>query len=346
MMVQNMALKPFTILGGGVCLPAQCVRADDLDRQLGLPNGTVAKKSGAAKRYFLSANENADDLIIQAAQQALKSAHLSVKDIDCVIDASATMRQALPFNAANVCRLLGLSGIPAFDVNMTCLGALQAMAMAANLFSSYRHILITCCDIASVGLNAQDLHSFGLFGDGAAALVVSASETGGILAHNFAVFPDGYHFCEIQGGGWLNHPTHFKENTLLSDYARFSHFKMDGKRLYRLTADVMPDFLDKTLQQVNLTLSDIDFVVPHQASRGAIHHLISKLHIPSEKIVDIFDDFGNQVAVSLPHALIHLLSKHAIKGGEKVLLAGTSAGLGLGAIVWQVPEHFTNFQAA
>lgn len=344
--MQAQKIQPFTVLGGGVALPQQAFSDEQLDAQYGLTPNTMAKY-GAKQRYFLQANEKADDLIVQAVNQALKSAALSIKDIDCVIDASATMRQALPFNAANVCRLLGLSGVAAFDVNMTCLGALQAFVLASNLFSSYRHILLLCCDVASVGLTPRNLHSFALFGDGAAACILSSSQTGGVVTHNFAVFPKGYACCEIQGGGWLNHPTRFLEDCSLLDYRnQFTLFHMDGKRLYRLTADCMPDFLEETLQKANLALSDIDFVVPHQASRGALKHLSSKLNIPPEKIVDIFDEFGNQVAVSLPHALITLVHRQTMRGGDKILLIGTSAGLGLGAMVWQVPDDWQGFRAA
>ena len=342
--MQAQKIQPFTVLGGAVALPRQVFSDDALDLQLGFASKTVAKY-GAKQRYFLQNDETADDLIVQAARRALKSAHLSVQDIDCVIDASATMRQALPFNAANVCRLLGLSGVAAFDVNMTCLGALQAFVLASNLFSSYRHILVLCCDIASVGLTPKDLHSFALFGDGAAACVLASSQTGGVLAHNFAVFPKGYDCCEISGGGWLNHPNHFLPDRTLSDYAQLANFRMDGKRLYRLTADYMPDFLAETLRKADISLSDIDFVVPHQASRGALKHLSSKLGILSEKIVDIFDDFGNQVAVSLPHTLITLIHRQVMCGSDKVLLIGTSAGLGLGAMIWQVPDEWQGFQA-
>lgn len=343
--MQAQKVQAFTILGAGVAVPNRRITADILDKQFNLAAGKI-EKYGAKQRYFLQHNENADDLIIQAAQKALQQANLSLQDIDCVIDASATMRQALPFNAANVCRVLGLSGVAAFDVNMTCLGALQAFVLASHLFSSYRHILVLCCDIASVGLTPKDLHSFALFGDGAAACVLTASQTGGILAHHFAVFPKGYDCCEISGGGWLNHPNHFLPDRTLSDYAQLANFRMDGKRLYRLTADYMPDFLEEILHQANISLSDIDFVVPHQASRGALNHLSSKLNIPSEKIVDIFDDFGNQVAVSLPHALITLIHRQVLRGQDKVLLIGTSAGLGLGAMIWQVPDEWQGFQAA
>ncbi|MCR4941794.1 MAG: hypothetical protein K5978_03240 [Campylobacter sp.] len=343
-MQKQTKIQPFTILGGGVALPKKEILAKDLDEKLNLPKGSI-QKAGANKRFFISKNETTDLLIQTAVSKALNLANLRLDEIECIIDASASMRQAIPFNAANVCRVLGLSGIPAFDVNMTCLGALQAMSLASNLFNEYKYILILCCEIASVGLDKQDLHSFALFGDGATALIVSPSKSGGILNKNFAVYPNGYDYCQIQGGGWACHPIHFPKETLLSDYVQYTQFHMDGKRLYKLTADVMPDFLEKNLKSINLSLSDIDFIVPHQASRGALKHLSAKLHIKPEKIINIFEQYGNQIAASLPHALIYLLNNKTLKGGDKILLVGTSAGLGLGMLVWEIPQEFINFKS-
>ena len=112
---------------------------------------------------------------------------------------------------------------------------------------------------------------------------------------------------------------------------------MNGKKLYKLAAEAIPGFLDEVLAQADLTLADIDWIVPHQASRGALQHIISRLKLNPAKIVDIFNTHGNQISASIPSALHHLMTDFPVRSGDKVLLFGTSAGVGLGALVWEKP---------
>ena len=324
---------PFAIAGIGQAAPAPRAASAALDAELGLPAGTVARVSGRAERRFVTEHESPDDLQRTAANQALNQAGIGIDDIDCLISASATARQALPFNAAHVCRVLGARpGISAFDIDMTCLSALRALETAAALLPRYPNILIVSCEIASAGLDWQDPHSAALFGDGAAAMVVRASDRGGLLAARFAVFPEGYEYCAIPGCGYHRPPSRH-----LGDYAPLGRFRMDGRRLYQLTARVLPGFLRAVLEEAGLTLADLDWVAPHQASPGALDHMRRRLGIPARKLVDIFQDYGNQVAASLPNALFHLLRHRPVQSGDRVLLIGTSAGLGLGALIWELP---------
>lgn len=325
--------RPLNIIGSGKALPKHCVNSLEIDQKLSIKPGSVERLSGLTQRYFLNDSESADDLVKQAVEAALKNSGTNADDIDCVINASATMRQALPFNAAYTVKLLDTRrSIAAFDVNMTCLSALQALDLAADLTARYPTVLIVSCDIASVGLDWRDFHSSTIFGDGAAALIVRSSENGGILASRFALYPEGYDFCTIPGGGYRHHPARFAD-----DYVQQSYFHMNGKKLHKLVADKMPDFLVQTLAQAGLSMSDIDWVVPHQASRSSLDHIVKRLSIPKAKLVDIFTTHGNQVAASLPTALHTLLTEKPVKSGDKILLAGTSAGVGLGALVWEKP---------
>lgn len=323
------------IIATGKGLPSRLVTSLELDIQLQRPAGYTEKRSGLSQRYFLANGETADTMQLQAIQAALTAAGLTADDIDCVINASATHRQAIPFNAAHSVRLLKSSRpIAAFDVNMTCLSALRGMDLANLLLAQYRTILMISCDVASVGLDWQDFHSSTIFGDGAAAVIFQAASnaaSGGVLASHFELYPEGYEYCTIPAGGYQNHPA----NT--PDYVQQAYFHMHGKKLYKLAADIMPSFLERTLAKGCLKMSEIDWIVPHQASRGALDHLIHKLNLDHRKIVDIFNTHGNQVATSIPTALHHLLTDYPIQSGDKVLLCGTSAGVGLGALIWQKP---------
>lgn len=323
------------ITGVGKALPKYATHSTQLDEQLGLHLGTIEKLTGLKTRYFLSADEKAEGLIQYAAYQALRDAGLTIDDIDCIINASATMHQALPYNAATTCQLLcPHRAVASFDINMTCLSALRALEVAAHLLESYPRILIISCDIASVGLDWRNLHSAGLFGDGAAAMLIErpATGTGKVLASCFETHPIGYDYCTISGGGHRNPPGRHRGN-----YDTMGYFRMQGKALYRLTAEIFPPFLDRVLQSAQLRLEDIDWVVPHQASRSALEHLIKRLKVPAEKCVSIFSEHGNQVAASIPTTLYHLFNDYPVKSGDKILLTGTSAGVGLGAIIWEKP---------
>lgn len=321
------------ITGIGKALPRHPTSAEQLAQHLGLPQDTLEKLIGLKTRYFLSTEETAEGLIQRAADEALDHAGVDINEVDCIISASATMHQALPYNAATLCRVLcPTRAVSSFDINMSCLSALRALEIAAHLLTSYSRILIVSCDIASVGLDWQDLHSAGLFGDGAAAMIVerSKSAAGRILTTQFETHTAGYDYCQIMGGGHRLPPAAYDGN-----YIDAGRFRMQGRALYRLTAEIFPSFLDKTLHAAELCLDDIDWVVPHQASRSALEHLIQRLKIPKAKCVDIFATHGNQVAASIPTALYHLFHDYPVKSGDKILLAGTSAGVGLGAMIWE-----------
>ena len=322
-----------SILGSAKALPTQIVTSADLDKKLGFKVGHIEKITGLKQRHFLSNDERSSDLVIEAVTAALKDAKLSIDDIDCIINASGTMEQAIPFNAASTHRLLAPSRpIPSFDINMTCLSVLRAFDVAAHLFDAYKTILIVSCDIASIGLDWSQIRTAGIFGDGASALIVSPSKSGGIICSAFETHTKGYEHCMIRGGGSNNHPKSFE-----GEYKEVSNFEMQGRSLYKLSLQILPPFLKKTLKEHSLTMADIDWIVPHQASQASLNHIIKLLDIDKEKFIDIFSTHGNQVAVSIPTALHTLLKNRPLKSGQKVLLFGTSAGLGLGMVVWQVP---------
>jgi 3-oxoacyl-[acyl-carrier-protein] synthase-3 len=112
---------------------------------------------------------------------------------------------------------------------------------------------------------------------------------------------------------------------------------MNGKKLYKLSSKILPNFINNSLREINFNICDIDWIVPHQASQGSLNHIIKMLKLDKNKIIDIFHRNGNQVASSIPTVLSELLNNKPIKKGDKVLIIGTSAGIGLGMIVWEIP---------
>jgi len=326
-------MKAIEIVSSGVALPENIMMSSALDERQGLCLGQTEKVSGIRSRHIAS-TETATTLAIDAIEDLFTRSPIGLEKVECLICASGTMEQAIPYNAAKVHSQLNLARpIPAFDINMTCLSALMAMDIASTMIASeqYEHILIVSSEVASVGIDWQDREVASLFGDGAAAclLTKSSQSTSGVVASHFATYSEGVKFCEIRGGGSLNHPS----NTP-GDYAQYGLFEMQGKEVYRLTARVIGEFIDTLFAKTPFTLADMTWVVPHQASAAAMSHLQQRLDIPQHKIIDILATRGNQIAASIPSALHELLRHKNTSPGDKVLLIGSSAGLSLGAMVF------------
>ncbi|MCL1123436.1 3-oxoacyl-[acyl-carrier-protein] synthase III C-terminal domain-containing protein [Shewanella surugensis] len=319
----------------GIALPLNVIQSIDIDKQQSWPLGQTEKTTGVASRHYVN-DETATDLALTAIHQAIENSDLLLDDIDCLISASGTMEQPIPCNAAKIhARLPFARPIPAFDINMTCLSAVKALDIAHALLSTqrYKNILIVSSEIASVGLDWSVRETGGLFGDGAAALIVSHSTQNNtrILASHFETFSEGVEMCQIRGLGTLNHPANTQ-----GDYRPYGLFEMQGKAVFRLTTQHIQNFVDNLLAKTSYTLQDMDWVIPHQASQLGLQHIEKRLNIAPGKMINIIKHRGNQIAASIPSALHELLQSGKVKTGDKVMLLGTSAGLSFGAIVLEI----------
>lgn len=322
------------IVGTGAALPAQRVTREALDDRLGLQPGTLASK-GAAKCRYLSTTETAAGLAAKACEQALAASGLLWRDIDLLVAANATMDQSLPYNAALVHAELGLRDYPmaSFDIGASCLSFLSGLDVVSHLLHNgrYRTMMLVSADIATFGLNWKELRECGNFGDGAAAAVLTQSDPGEsscIRASSFRTLSQGVRYCEVPAGGTRFHPERIDQQ-----FGPLAKFSMDGKAVFRLVAGVMESFLGDLLQAAERSLDDIAVVVPHQASRLAIDHLRSRLRVPEDRVLDVFDEFGNQVGASLPTALHRAISTGRVRRGDDILLVGSGAGVSLGGMV-------------
>ena len=322
------------ICGTGVAVPEQVLTSDEIDRRFGLPEGTVFKRYGVLTRHQ-TVHESAALLAARACEAALVQADLRWSDIDCLVAASATMDQALPYNAALILETLGarVSRIAAFDVGASCLSFMVALDTLSYLVESgrYRNVMIVSADIATFSLDWSTLGESAIFGDGAAAAVIRKSREGepsAILASRIETYPEGAHYCHIKAGGSRYHPRRLSESI-----DPLSLFHMDGPRLFRVVSRELPRFIAQLMNDAGLTLEQLHLVVPHQASRLALDHLAKRLHIKAARIVDILAHSGNQVAASLPSALHHAIAGNLLERGDSIMLIGTGAGLTIGGMV-------------
>jgi 3-oxoacyl-[acyl-carrier-protein] synthase-3 len=327
--------RPVRIIGTGHAVPSQELTSQELDSRLNHPAGYIERYSGVRKRHVTDRSENAAILGARAGALALKSANIKSSEIDCLISASASMDQGMPCNAALMHYEMGLSdtAVPAFDVNASCLGFLAAIDTVSWAIAAgrYKRVLIIAADVASCGLNWDDIESSAIFGDGAAAAVIGLSddESGSrILSTNLQTRSCGVDLCKIPGGGTRFHPNRIDE-----PYLPLAAFKMDGKAVFKLAAEHVPGFIDNLLVEAGTTRDEIDWVVPHQASHLALKHLTKRLGLRREKVVNIFAEYGNQVAASLPTALDMAIRDGRIRRGHRVLLIGAGAGFSMGGAV-------------
>jgi 3-oxoacyl-[acyl-carrier-protein] synthase III len=318
------------ISGMGKYLPERVVTNRELEEKLGLTKGWIERRTGVLERRYAT-HETTVSQAVEASKQALENAGLSVNDIDAIIGASSVPQQAIPCTAALLQRELGApDGMSAcFDINATCLGFLFALHQAALYISNgfYKRVLIFSSEIASPSLNPKEPESMCLFGDAAAAVIIEASDTSAILGASFETYSSGAGYTQILGGGTLHRPN------VTSPESEHNLFHMDGPAVFKQAKRTMKPFMDDLLKQVGWSYEDVDVFVPHQASGHAVRSISQHMGFSPEQTIFNLPLRGNCVAASIPLALAEAVEDGKIIPGHKVILAGTAAGLTLGAVV-------------
>jgi 3-oxoacyl-[acyl-carrier-protein] synthase III len=286
---------------------------------------------GVESRRYVK-NESATHMASRASVDAILKSGISVNEIDLIICASSAPQQAIPCSAVLLHKELGAKDGSAicFDVNSTCMSFLNALDIAILMLRAgkAKYALVCSSEIASVSLNPNDPLTAPLFGDAAAAVVLSASNLDFYAGSRFRSFSSGVHASQFLGAGTLHHPN--DPNTT----REMNYFQMDGSVLLRLAMRHLPPFLEDFLSEINLTREDIDVVIPHQASAHGLELLWRVLKFPREKVFINLDKRGNCVAASMPLALAEAVELGFVKRGTRVLMLGAAAGVTFGATVF------------
>ncbi|MFH1530644.1 MAG: 3-oxoacyl-[acyl-carrier-protein] synthase III C-terminal domain-containing protein [Pseudomonadota bacterium] len=326
---------PLKILGMGRYLPERVVTNAEVEALIGLPSGTIDKSHAGVRERRWVTDETGSFLAAMAAKEALRDAGFEARDLDLIINGSGTQEQAIPDGGPLIQRHLGLegTGIPAFSTHSTCLSFLVGLNVAANFLASgqYGTILVTAGDIASHALNPREPEAFMLFGDAAAAVVVTrtpAGETSGMSSYVYRTFGEGAYHTAVMGGGTRRHP-HMPETRPEDNL-----FHMDGKAVYLMAVEHGP----RTLAMVRPSLlteglGGIKAVVPHQASGLALDAMTSRLQWPAERIAVTIDKLGNTIGASIPVTLVEARDRGMFDRGDEIMLFGTGAGLSIGAAI-------------
>jgi 3-oxoacyl-[acyl-carrier-protein] synthase-3 len=329
--VQTRRIK---ILGTGKYLPDQALTAESIANRLGVVKEWVEQHTGVMVRHFVR-HETASEMGAAAARDALKNAGLTFQDIDCLVCTSGTMEQPIPCTASLIKQAMGevSSGIPAFDVNSTCLSFIAGLDVMSYMVAAgrYRRVLLVSTEIASKGLDWKDKESSSLFGDGAAAVIISSSgpdEQSQILFSRIETYSHGAHLSEIRGGGTKHPAVEFDPKTL-NRYL----FSMDGKGIFKLSAKVLPGFYNQLLASTQLSTDDLELVIPHQASMTACKLIRKRLNIPEDKFFMTVHNHGNTIAASIPMGLHEAIRQNRLQRGDRFMLLGTSAGFSVGGMI-------------
>ena len=288
-----------------------------------LPRNTV--DFGGQTRYRISGEEKQISLAVSACEKALENANITVNDIDCIVSASAVGIQPIPCMAALIHeKIAKRTSIPALDINTTCTSFMTALDTMSYLLEAgrYKRILIFSCDVASRALNPKQKESFQLFSDGAVAFIIEKTDKEiGVIDAMQKTWSEGAHSTEIRGGLSNLHPENYSEET-----KEEFMFDMNGKTVLSLSMKKIPEMMKEFLENNDMKISDIDMVVPHQAS-VAMPIVMEKLGVTEDRFINEVKEFGNMVSASVPLALAHGLENRKIKNGDTILLIGTAAGL-------------------
>jgi 3-oxoacyl-[acyl-carrier-protein] synthase-3 len=327
-----MQALPVRIAGLGSYLPQRMVTSAELTERLGVAPGLIERATGVVERRYAS-GETSAGMGAAAARMALEHAGLAVDQLDAIIGASTAPQQVVPCTAALLQRELGApeGRSVCFDINATCMSFMLALHTAAQFIAAgvYRRVLIVSSEIVSPSLNPNEWESAALFGDAAAAAVLTAAAPGqdsAICQARFATYSSGAELTQCVGGGTLHHPN---DPTTTRE---MNMFAMQGPAIFRHALRTMRPFTDEFFAELGWSRADVAAVVPHQASRHAVEQLSARLGFRPEQVWSNLRLRGNCVAASIPLALAEAVHAGRIRRGDRVLLIGTGAGLTLGAL--------------
>jgi 3-oxoacyl-[acyl-carrier-protein] synthase-3 len=316
------------ITGTGSYLPPRRVTNTDLVAELaqsGIQTSDewIVERTGIRARHFAAPDVTSGDLGLEAARKALEAAGCEPQDIDLIIVATSTPDMVFPSVACILQNKLGANGCPAFDVQAVCSGFVYALTVADAMIQTgaAKRALVVGAEVFSRILDFKDRTTCVLFGDGAGAVVLEASDTPGILASD--LHADGQYV------GILCVPGNVSGGEVLGDPL----LKMDGQAVFKLAVGVLEKAARATLAKANLTDADIDWLIPHQANIRIMQSTAKKLKLSMDKVVVTVDQHGNTSAASIPLALDHAVRTGQVKKGETLLLEGVGGGFTWGAVL-------------
>ena len=320
------------ITGWGMAVPETVLTNDDLARRVDTNDQWIRERTGIRERHVARDHEFASGLGVEAAARALAVANLRPTDIDLIICSTSSPEYIFPATACLIQDQLGATKAGAFDLLAACTGFIFAVNMAAQSIrsGSIKNALVIGTETLSRFVDWKDRSTCILFGDGAGAFVLQASEQpGGVLSAVMHSDGSGGDLLSLPGGG-----SHFPANQgTLEDGKHYIH--MDGREVFRFATRVMGQAAREVLERAGLTTEDVQWIIPHQANYRIIETAARYLKLPLDRFVINVDRYGNTSTASIPIATVEALQKGQIKNGDNVVFVGFGAGLTWGALAAQ-----------
>jgi 3-oxoacyl-[acyl-carrier-protein] synthase-3 len=337
-MQQAKSKMAVAITGTGMAVPPRVVTNDDLAKLMDTSDEWIRQRTGIEERRYVDEGVGAADLAYEASLKALKASGREPKDIDFVLVATLSPQQYFPGTCSFLQAKLGMGTTPGLDIRAQCTGFIYGLEMGQALIMSgqYRRILLVGVEVQSVALDLSDRgrDTATLFGDAAGAVVLERSENldygiKRVITHLEGQHADklGLRFPAAIGGAWIK-PEHIAEG-VHNPY-------MDGRFVFKHAVTRMPEVIGEVLRDQNLSVDDIDLWLFHQANLRINEHICLTLRVPTEKVYNNIQKYGNTSSATIPTLLDECVRSGRLKPGSKVMTTAFGAGFTWGAalMVW------------
>ena len=306
------------IIGVGSYLPKNILTNKDLEESLDTTDEWITSRTGIKQRHIVSKNEDTSDLALEASLMAIRDSGIDKDDIDLIIVATTTPDKVFPSTACILQAKLKMKECPAFDVQAVCSGFIYALSIADNFIktNSAKNILVVGADSMSKITDYKDRSNAILWGDGAGAVILSASDNLGILS------------THIHSDGKFENLLHVPKK---NDSSLVDTIEMQGSQVFKMAVNTLDKIVDETLLANNLQKKDIDWLVPHQANIRILEATARKLDMDMSKVIVTIDKHGNTSAASIPLALDQGVKENKIKPGNLILMEAFGGGFTWGS---------------
>jgi 3-oxoacyl-[acyl-carrier-protein] synthase-3 len=309
------------IAGTGSYLPPRVMTNSEFAARLDTSDAWIRERTGIVQRHIADDSQASSDLALEASRRALQAAGVRADQLGLIVVATSTPDYIFPSTACLLQAKLGAKGCAAFDVQAVCSGFVYALATADSFVknSLYKNVLVVGAEVFSRILDWNDRGTCVLFGDGAGAVVLTAASKPGI--HASVLHADGSQVDMLSVPG----------NVCKGSIVGSPYLQMNGQGVFKYAVKVLDEVARETLAAADMTVSDVDWLIPHQANVRILDATARRLGLPPEKLVVTVDHHGNTSAASVPLALDEFVRAGKIRAGHRVLMEGVGGGFTWGA---------------
>lgn len=325
----TISTKSIGIIGTGSFLPEKVLTNNDLEKMVETSNEWIIKRTGISERRILDDNVPSYSMGIEAAKRALENAKLQAEDIDLILFATVTQDYMTPSSACAVQGAIGATNATAFDINAACTGFIYAMVVAQQFIATgmYKRALVIGCEGLSKVTDWKERNTCVLFGDGAGAVILSEVDEGyGIL--NSYLGSDGSEGMNITIPSlYITDADKEKRPN-----GKLNAIWMDGAEVFKFAVRAMSNSTVRVLEELDMTVDDLQHIFPHQANTRIIDGAIKKLGVTDDKLHYVIQKYGNISSASIPVAIDEANKEGKLKNGDNMVLVGFGGGLTWGSV--------------